>query len=67
MSFEDKLKKLEGITEKMREDIPLEESIENFEKGMKLAKELEKKLNSFEKRVEILIEDENGDHLEEFK
>lgn len=67
MSFEDKLKKLENITEKMREDIPLEDSIEFFESGMKLAKELEDKLNSFEKRVEILIQDDNGDHIEDFK
>lgn len=67
MSFEDKLKKLENITEKMRGDIPLEESIEFFENGMKLAKELEEKLNSFEKRVEILVQDENGDHIEDFK
>lgn len=67
MSFEDKLKKLENITEKMREDIPLEDSIEFFESGMKLAKELEDKLNSFEKRVDILIQDDNGDHIEDFK
>lgn len=67
MSFEEKLKKLENITEKMRDDIPLEESIEFFESGMKLAKELEDKLNSFEKRVEILVQDENGDHIEDFK
>lgn len=67
MSFEEKLKKLENITEKMRGDIPLEESIEFFENGMKLAKELEEKLNSFEKRVEILVQDENGDHIEDFK
>lgn len=67
MTFEDKLKTLESITEKMRKDITLEESIKCFEEGIELAKELEDKLNSFEKRVEILLENENGDYLEEFK
>lgn len=67
MTFEDKLKKLENITEEIRKEITLEESIKFFEEGMELAKELEKKLVSFEKRVEILLEDENGDYLEEFK
>lgn len=67
MTFEDKLKKLEKITEEIRKEITLEESIKFFEEGMELAKELEKKLVSFEKRVEILLEDENGDYLEEFK
>lgn len=67
MTFEDKLKTLESITEKMRKDITLEESIKCFEEGIELAKELEDKLNSFEKRVEILLENEDGDYLEEFK
>ena len=67
MNFEQKLKSLEKITELMRNEIPLEESIENFEKGMKIAKELEEQLTSYEKRVEILISNGVQDHFEDFK
>lgn len=68
MEFEDKLKKLENISENMRrEDISLDQSISSFEEGMKIAKELEKELNGFEKRIQILISDSEGDHLEDFK
>lgn len=68
MKFEEKLRKLESISEKMREDnISLDDSIKSFEEGIKIATELEKELESFEKRVQILISDEKGDHLEDFK
>lgn len=69
MTFEEKLKKLETISELMKnQDTPLEESVSSFEEGMKLAKELEKELKSFEQRVEILTkEDEEGPHFEELK
>lgn len=68
MKFEEKLKKLESISEKMREDnISLDDSIKSFEEGIKIATELEKELESFEKRIQILISDDNGDHLEDFK
>ncbi len=68
MNFEEKLIKLEEISAKMREDNnSLDESINSFESGMKLAKELEKELSSYEKRVEILISKNGEDHLEEFK
>ncbi len=68
MNFEEKLLKLEKISEKMREDDhSLDESINSFEDGMKLAKELEKELENYEKRVEILISKNGEDHFEEFK
>ncbi|OQY40347.1 MAG: exodeoxyribonuclease VII small subunit [Spirochaetaceae bacterium 4572_7] len=65
MTFEDKLKKLEDISESMRgEKLSLENSIESFEIGIKLANELEKELENYEKKVQILV---NGDQLEDFK
>ncbi len=68
MNFEEKLLKLEEISEKMREDNhSLDESINSFESGMKLAKELEKELENYEKRVEILVSKDGEDHLEDFK
>lgn len=55
-TFEEKLKKLEEIGEKIREgDLPLEESIGLFEEGIKTAKALEKELSKIERRVEILV------------
>lgn len=65
MDFEKKLAKLEEISKKMRNDeLSLDDSIKSFEEGMVLANELEKELNSFEKRVQILTDD---NQLEEFK
>lgn len=68
MSFEKNLKKLEDIAKKMRdENIELEDSIKMFEDGISISKELEKQLNSFEKRIDIVVEKNGEDHLEEFK
>lgn len=68
MKFEEKLEKLENISRKMREDnITLEDSVKSFEEGMVIAKELEKELEGYEKRVEILLTKDGEDHLEEFK
>ena len=55
-SFEDRLNRLESLSEKLREGkIPLEEAVSIFEEGMKLAKELEKELAKIERKVEILV------------
>lgn len=68
MNFEEKMQKLEQISKAMREDDQgLDKAILSFEEGVKLAKELEKELESYEKRVEILVSDNNGDHLEDFE
>ena len=68
MKFEEKLEKLEKISNNMREENrPLEESINASEEGIKSASELEKELSTFEKRVQILIEKDGDDHLEDFK
>lgn len=58
--FEDKLKELESLNNKIKSgELALDETVSCFEKGMKLASELEKEINSIEKKVEILINDEN--------
>jgi exodeoxyribonuclease VII small subunit len=55
-SFEDRLNRLESLSEKLREGkIPLEEAVSLFEEGMKLAKDLEKELAKIERKVEILV------------
>ena len=65
-TFEDNLKELEKIATKLETgNLGLDEAIEEFEKGMKLSKECTKKLDEAEKRINILVENENGDVIEE--
>ncbi|HOM01350.1 MAG TPA: exodeoxyribonuclease VII small subunit [Acetivibrio sp.] len=65
-SFEESLKELEEIVRQLEKgELSLDESIEMFQKGMILSKDLGKMLDDMEKRVSILIEDENGDIREE--
>lgn len=60
-SFEESLKKLEGIVAQMeRGDISLEESIKLFEEGSKLAENCKQQLAEAEGKVEILIKQRNG-------
>ena len=53
MSFEEKLKRLEEVTEKIEgEDLPLQEVLALYEEGKKLAMELQKELKEAEKSCE---------------
>ncbi len=55
-SFEERLEELELITQNIRSGkLPLQNAIEEFEKGINLAKGLEKDLAKMETRVEILL------------
>lgn len=64
--FEDKLKKLEDLVSSLDKDnLSLDESIEIFEKGIKLSKECSEKLENAEKKINILLSDENGNVKEE--
>lgn len=69
VNFEKLFKELEEIVDKMESgDLSLQESLELFEKGMKISKILKKELDSIEHRVEILLKDEDGNlKKEEFK
>ena len=40
--------------------MPLEESLELFEKGIKLSRECRERLTKAERRIEILMKDPNG-------
>jgi exodeoxyribonuclease VII small subunit len=60
-SFEKALEELEGIVEKLEEGgLPLNKSLSLFEKGVKLAKYLRDELEKAEKKVDILLKDEEG-------
>ena len=61
-SFEDSLAELEKIVGKLEEgDLPLEESLELFEKGVSLSRECQERLNAAERRIEILLKDQRGE------
>lgn len=60
-SFETSLAELEQIVAKLESgDLPLEESLELFEKGIKLSRECRERLTKAERRIEILIKDSDG-------
>lgn len=56
MDFEEKLKRLESISESLKKGtVGLDEAVTAFEEGMKLAKSLEKDLAKVERRVEMVV------------
>ena len=60
-SFEASLADLEQIVGKLENgDLPLEESLELFENGIKLSRECRTRLTNAERRIEILMKDSNG-------
>jgi len=59
--FEDAMRELEDIVKRLESgDLPLEESLKIFEKGVTLSRFCFNKLEEAEKRVSILIKDEGG-------
>ena len=65
-SFEKSLAELEKIVEKMEEGgLSLNESLSLFEKGVKLARFLREELDKAEKKIAILLKDDQGEVKEE--
>lgn len=61
MSFEEALKELEEIVGKLEDgELSLDVSLGLFEKGVKLAKFLKKELEKAEKKIDILLKDDEG-------
>lgn len=64
-SFEELMENLENIVQQLEKgDLNLDDSITKFEEGMKISKECSKILESSEKRISILLEN-NGELAEE--
>jgi exodeoxyribonuclease VII small subunit len=60
-TFETSLQELEKIVRKLEDgDLSLEESLKLFEDGVKLSRECQERLNQAERRIEVLLKDENG-------
>ena len=65
-TFEQSMAELEGIVTKLEAgDITLDDSLELFEKGIKLAKTCQKKLDDAEKKVKILTASPDGEMIAE--
>ena len=65
-TFEASLAELEQIVAKLEGgDLPLEESLELFEKGIKLSRECRERLTKAERRIEILMKDADGNLVTE--
>lgn len=61
-SFEDSMNELREIVDKLQSgNLPLEQSIKLFQEGTKLIAFSHKKLDEIQKKVKILVEDENGE------
>ncbi len=61
LKFEEALKKLEKIVGDLEDgNIPLDESLEKYEEGIRLSKMCQKKLEAAKKKVEILLKSEDG-------
>lgn len=60
--FEDALKKLQDIVEKLEKgDLPLEEAMECFSEGIKTAQFCHGRLEEAENKVRMLLKDQQGE------
>ena len=60
-SFEASLEALEQIVRQLESgDLPLEKSLELFEQGIRLSRECQERLSQAERRIEILLRDNQG-------
>lgn len=60
-SFEDSLKKLETIVERLEKgDLPLEDSLKLFEEGVGLSSACKQELDAAEGKVQMLIKQRDG-------
>jgi exodeoxyribonuclease VII small subunit len=61
IAFEKSLAELEALVEKLEQgDVPLEDALKNFERGVQLTRECQTALKAAQQKVEILLK-KNGD------
>ncbi|HJT21428.1 MAG TPA: exodeoxyribonuclease VII small subunit [Nitrospira sp.] len=61
VKFEQAMARLEAIVGELEKgDLPLDESLKIFEEGVRLSKNCLKILDEAERKVEVLIKDQNG-------
>jgi len=60
-TFEASLEALEQIVRDLEQgDLPLEKSLELFEQGIRLSRECQERLSQAERRIEVLLRDNQG-------
>jgi exodeoxyribonuclease VII small subunit len=60
-TFEASLEALEQIVHQLESgDLPLEKSLELFEQGIRLSRECQERLSQAERRIEVLLRDNQG-------
>lgn len=65
-SFENSITELEKIVSQLENgDVTLDESLSLFEKGIKLSKNCQKMLDAAEKKVSILLTNDDGEIVKE--
>ncbi len=63
-TFEEALARLETIVRELEEaDLPLERSLTVFEEGVRLSRLLHERLNEAERKVEILMKNDDGEKV----
>lgn len=64
-TFEKAMEKLEKIVQELESaDLPLEKAIKKFEEGVQLSKFCSEKLDETEKKITILLKDQNDKLIE---
>ena len=67
LNFEESLDELELIVDKLEQgDLPLEEAMTLFERGLNLSQHSQGKLKDAEQKIQILIEKNGQSSLEDF-
>ena len=67
-NFEQSIQELESLVTKLEEgELPLEESLSAFERGVKLTRECQQHLTSAEQKVSLLIGDNEDLQLLDFE
>lgn len=60
-TFEENLKSLESVVEQLeRGDLPLEDSVKLFERGMSLSAACKQDLEAAEGKLQVLMKQQNG-------
>ncbi len=61
MKFEEGITKLEGIVKTLDSgNIPVDEALNLFKEGLTLTRELSKRLDDIEKKIDVLIKKDDG-------
>ena len=62
MSFEERLQEVQELTGKIESgELPLEDCVREYERGMKILAELDNELNNMNRRISVL---QNGEETE---